>query len=144
MKGAAFIAAVMCACQHEPVDMLMYYDARSNSVMNGLFSLYDYTPIKGYYPLKVWGEMLALGNECEVDCDVPDIWAASAVRDGESVTMISYFTDDEQALSLRFAVEMPDGKIRTILLIDEEHDPEPVERVVPDEGRFWLVMKPNQ
>ena len=57
---------------------------------------------------------------------------------------ISIFADDEQALSLRFAVEMPDGKIRTILLIDEEHDPEPVERVVPDEGRFWLVMKPNQ
>ena len=36
-KGGAYTAAVMCAVQDCPVDMLMYYDARTGTRFNGLF-----------------------------------------------------------------------------------------------------------
>ena len=60
--------------------MLMYYDARINSSMNGLFKFVTLDPLKGYYPIKIWGEMLQADGECETHCDVPDIYAVSAVK----------------------------------------------------------------
>ncbi len=37
LKSATLIAATMTVCQSEPLDMLMFYDARSSSAMNSLF-----------------------------------------------------------------------------------------------------------
>lgn len=142
-KGAAFIAAVMAACQREKLDMLMYYDARINGSMNNMFAHGTLEPLKNYYPIKAWGEMLKMGNECETVCDIPDIYAVSAVKDGEGQTMVAYYTDDDEALPMRFTVEMSDDKLKTIYLLDAERDMEPFEKVVPDGGKFQLAMKPN-
>ncbi len=143
VKGAAFAAAVMCACQHEPVDMLLYYDARTNCPMNGLFSIYDYSTLKSYHVFRAWGEMLALGNECATVCDVPDIYAASAAVGGESITMIAYYTNDDDAVKQTFTAELSDDRMRTVFLLDGEHDLTPVERIAPFEGRFSITMMPN-
>jgi hypothetical protein len=48
-KGAAFTMATMVACQDQPVDKLMYYDARIGTGFNGLFDLYDLSPRPAYY-----------------------------------------------------------------------------------------------
>lgn len=143
MKGAAFTSAVITACQHESVDMLMYYDARANCSMNGLFRRATFEPLKGYYPIKLWGEMLKMGNECETHCDIPDIYAVCATADGESVTMITYYTDDDNALPRTFKVELPGDEMRTVYLLDDTHDMEPYETIAPDNGCFTLTMKPN-
>lgn len=143
MKAHAFIAATMTAFQHENLDMLMYYDARINGSMNSLFAHGTFEPLKGYYPIKIWGEMLQMGNECETLCDVPDIYAASAVADGKAVTMVTYYTDNDNALPRTFTVELPDDELKTIYLLDDTHDMEPCETIAPDGGKFTLKMQPN-
>ena len=143
MKGAAMISAVMAACQREAVDMLMYYDARINSTMNGLFSFGTLEPLKGYHALNAWGELLAAGDECKTECDVPDIYAAAAVKDGKNVTVVTYYTDDEAALPRSFTVELPGDELRTVSLLDESRDMTPYLSIAPDGGRFTLTMQPN-
>ena len=55
MRGAAFSAAVMIACQNDsPVDMAMYYDASVGTVFNGMFDYLSYEPRKGYYPFLIF------------------------------------------------------------------------------------------
>ncbi len=142
IKGAAFLAAAMTECQSAPVEMLMYYDARIGSGMNGMFDDCGYRTRKGYWPIRIWGELLEMGTACRVSCDVPDIRAAAAVKDGTVVTMVSYFTDDDDALPREFRVELPGDVMRTLYLLDETHDLAPVKTVAPD-GGFWLTMQPN-
>ncbi|MGN1345176.1 MAG: glycosyl hydrolase [Eubacteriales bacterium] len=144
MKGAAFTAAVMAAAQDEPVDMLMYYDARLSSGMNCLFDGHTCETRKGYHAVKVWSEMLSMGDECRTTCDVPDIWAVSAVKDGKTQTMAAYYTDDDHAVPRTFKVEMTgEDTLRMIYLLDDEHDLTPYETIAPDNGCFTLTMKPN-
>ena len=51
IKNASFITAVFSVAQKSPVDMLMYYDTRPR-VFNGIFDLYTYERLNGYYPMK--------------------------------------------------------------------------------------------
>ena len=47
MKGAAYVAATMCAVQNSGnLDMLMYYDARQATPWNGMFDFYTQKPLK--------------------------------------------------------------------------------------------------
>lgn len=144
MKGAAFTAAVMAASQKEPVDMLMYYDARLSSGMNCLFDGHTCGVRKGYYAIKTWGEMLGMSDECETVCDIPDIYAASAVKDEKTLTMVVYYTDDDNAVPRTFQVEMTgEDALREVYLLDGEHDLTLYTTIAPDEGHFSLTMQPN-
>ncbi len=143
MKGAAFIAAVMSECQNVPLNMLMYYDARP-CTMNGLFNFYNLKPIKGYYPIKTWGEMLAMGNQCEIT-DIPsDIYATAAIgENGQRLAMITYYTDDDNALDIEFTVELVGEKRVTLYLLDDKHDLKPIKRIECDNGKVTLLVQPN-
>ena len=145
MKGAAFISAVMTACQKEPVDMLMYYDARPCG-MNGLFSMYTYKTLKGYYPVKTWGEMLKMGNECETFCEIPDIYVSAAKDDnGSFLTLLTYYSDNDCALPKTFEIEIngSDSKSYSFSLLDNENDLKEVEILYANDGRITVTMKPN-
>lgn len=63
--GAAFAGAVMLLAQREPVDMLMYYDARPNTSFNGLFSPYLLDPLPTYDVFCLFRDLRALGTEAE-------------------------------------------------------------------------------
>ena len=96
LKGAAFEAAVMCRCQNEPVDMLMYYDARLSTVFNGLFDLYTYAPRKGYWAIYAWSCLAKCGRQ--VACAVSDAGVqaiAAKGDDGGIVVLVSRYTDDD-------------------------------------------------
>ncbi len=144
MKGAAFIAGVMSVCQTAPVDMLMYYDARP-CAMNGLFDFVSFRPLKGYYPVKTWGEMLTLGSACEAVSDIPDIYATAATDGNTRMTMLTYFTDEETAFPKTFQVEITGAGDRelSLYLLDETHDMEKVGLIYPNHGVFTLTMEPN-
>ena len=47
LKGSAFVASTMLMSQYEPLDLLMYYDARTSD-FNGLFS-HRYTQLTALY-----------------------------------------------------------------------------------------------
>ena len=144
MKGAAFAAAVMSACQTEPVDLLMYYDARP-CVMNGLFSFYTYKRLKGYYAISSWGEMLKKGNARRISCSVPNIYAAAAGDENGIMALITYYIDHDEAAAKTFTVKLEgiDDAPRSIYLLDERHDLEKVGEVYPDNGAFTLSLNAN-
>ncbi len=142
MKGGAFIAATMSACQETPLDMLMYYDARPCG-MNGLFQAFTYEPLKGYFPIKTWGEMRALGKRCALSCDVPQIYATAATGEESSMAMITYYTDNDDDVARTFTVQVDIERMYSLYLLDEDNDMVKVEEVYPDEGKFQLTMEPN-
>ncbi len=144
MKGAAFIAGAMTVCQTEPVDMLMYYDARP-CVMNGLFNFYSFKPLKSYYSIKTWGEMLKMGNACEALSDIPDVYAVAASGEENKMTMVTYYTNEEVAYPKTFQVALSGMEDRelSLYLLDENHDMEKVGLVYPHGGLFTLTMEPN-
>ncbi len=142
IKGAAFQAGCMSACQETSLDMLMYYDARP-CAMNGIFHSDSYKPLKGYYPLKVWGEMLRMGTRCAVSCDIPDVYATAARGEDGTVAMITYYTDDDSASDIIFTVSVDDDRKYDLYLLDDTHDMTLSAKVYPCDGNFQLTMKPN-
>ena len=141
IKGAAFMSAVMTMSQREPVDMLMYYDARLNSGMNGIFSTSTYKPIKGYYVVNAWSDLNELGTEIEAKSDVPDIYVVAAENDGNVMAMLTYYTDDDNAVPRTFRVEGLPERLWSVYLLDDEKDMTLDSQIAG--GDFWLTMKPN-
>ena len=69
-KAAAFIASTMIVCQSQPLDWLMFYDARYNTGMNSLFNGTTLWPMKGYYPFYAWSKLVDRGTQ--VACTVTE------------------------------------------------------------------------
>ncbi|MBE6611053.1 MAG: hypothetical protein E7632_01060 [Ruminococcaceae bacterium] len=143
IKGAAFVMGAMSVCQNAPIDMLMYYDARP-SIWNGLFDFYTKLPLKPYYSIKAWGELAELENSCAAACDVPEIYAAAASGEGGKMAIVTYFTNNADAVAKTFTVDAAQiGDAVSLYLLDEAHDMAKVAEIYPDEGKFQLTMQPN-
>lgn len=127
LKGASFVANVMCGCQYEELDMLMYYDARPCG-MCGLFNT-DFVCecLKGYYPFRMFNELYKLKNCVGFSSDNNYIKGCGAISDDENELdiMISYFNDDDNAptekIELNFESFSKNADIQ-IFVLDEEHD----------------------
>ena len=99
IKGAAFTAACMSAAQHNPdIDMLMYYDARPTA-FNGLFDLYTYRTLKGYYPFYIFANLYELGNQMESVSDDEDVYAVCAKKGDNVEIMLTYYAEDDNKYS---------------------------------------------
>ncbi len=128
LKGAAFIAATMLACQREPLDMLMYYDARPCG-MNGLWTQVFYDERKGYYSIYAFNILYKLGRSVAVTTDSENVYIAAAKNDSEAAVMITHFNDDDSAEAKEVKLDLSgfDGKTMEYYLLDDEHDLEKVE-----------------
>ena len=95
LKGSAFIASTMLACQKTKLDHLMYYDASMGSIWNGLFDSETYSPIKGYFGLYAFSRLFKLGNEVKSICDNEDVYTVAAISDDktEGAIVVSYYKD---------------------------------------------------
>ena len=142
MKGAAFTAAVMLIGQENPLDMLMYYDARP-SAFNGMFDFYTDRPLKGYYPFKMFNNLYRKGIEAETDCGVPGLYAATAVDEkGNPSTMIAYFSDDEESAEAKETEIVYDKPVSAdVYILDSEHNAEKIFGFSGTSVR--LTIKPN-
>ena len=114
----------MLMSQYEPVDMLMYYDARP-SAWNCLFSTDMVSDrLKGYYPFYMFNRLYTLGTAVAVSSDDEDLYAAAATGDGQAV-MLTYYNDDDQLPAKTVTVEMkhlPAGAHLEIYLLDEKYN----------------------
>ena len=101
LKGAAFTAAVMSSCQDAPVDMLMYYDARTSSMFNGLFDRVRLYPLKAYYAIYAWSRMKDYGTQ--VKATVPDgkgLYATAVKgKDGKVALFLARYSSDNNVTS---------------------------------------------
>lgn len=124
MKGAAFTMAVMSLAQQSPIDMLMYYDTLPN-IWNGAFDFYTLRPLKGYYPLKWYGDFYDLDAEIRAENSFDNIYTLCGVSDEGKITCIlTYFDDDDTAGDREIALDFGRDGEYDIYLLDEEHDSE--------------------
>ena len=95
-KGGAFAAAGMIACQYAPVDMLMYYDAKPDAHLNGMFDKTTLRPLPAYYAIYAWGRFAKCTRAVKVRSDTPDIFVAAARGDGgKRALFLARYADDE-------------------------------------------------
>ena len=86
----------MASGQASKLDMMMYYDARP-CTWNGMFDTTFLTPLKGFYPFKMYGEMYRMGTQIETTSDDERVFAVGAFGDDAAAAMITYFDDDDNA-----------------------------------------------
>ena len=117
-KGAAFYSAVMNAAQRKDVDMLMYYDARPMTVMNGMFDQF-LRARPGYYSIAAFGELLKLG-ECVYSTDEENVYVCAAKGKEGKEAIVSYFSDDDDSApkSVGFELSGADGEAEIYYLGD--------------------------
>ena len=128
LKGASFIAGCMCVGQSSDLDMLMYYDARP-CAMNGMFDTDFLTPLKGYYPFKMFGELYRMGEAVEPQYEETPIYCVAAKGDGKYAIMLTNFAEDDASPSQTVTLKLsgiPENAKAEIVLLDNEHDAEVV------------------
>ncbi len=131
IKGASFTSAVMCGCQYQPLDMLMYYDARP-CAMNGLFNTdLCCEKLKGYYPFLMFGTLYKLGTAVQVERELNrGIFLSAAKDDTTSAVMLTHFCNDDtaQAQQVKVVLEgVAEGATAEIYLLDDTHDMQLIE-----------------
>ena len=128
VKGAAFSAAAMCACQYSSVDMLMYYDARPNEFWNGMF---DDTVVgrvlKGYYPFPMFHALYALGTCVEAKSEQVGSYLCAAKNDTQAAVLVTHFNDDDNTAPQSFSIDLTgfggeNGTEVEFYLLDETHN----------------------
>lgn len=144
IKGAAFVSAVMATGQNNPLDMLMYYDARPTT-LNCLFDLYTYEKLKGYYPFWMFSKLYKLGTHVTTEIDHDDIYAVAAKGEDGSGVMITYFTNDTDAKfqDVDLTIDGVQAHEYKILLLDDKHDGEEVGVLAIKDGQAKLTIAPN-
>lgn len=145
-KGAAYVAAVMLACQNSPLDHLMYYDARPCS-FNGLFDRDTMDLLKPGYAMIMFNKLYALGSAAAATSSSEQIFACAAADGGKAAVMASYYGDDDAALTeLPLRIEMKGltsaGGVRAeYWLLDETHDFERVSEETFYGAEFAHILK---
>lgn len=161
LKSAALTAGVMCACQNRPIDMLMYYDARLGTRMNGLFDNLTYEPLKGYYPFYAWAKLLDLGTQVKADveyaevksyafkdaCNDLNVTAAISKNGKHGGALIARFNDDNNVVYKRpvKVTLAKDAKFRKVTchLTDSARIYTEVPVEIADDGSFTILLDPN-
>lgn len=145
LKGAAFTAAVMNACQQVPVDMLMYYDARPGTVFDGLFDYYLLTPKAGYYAFYAWSKLVDYGQQVEAANDYKDIYVTATARDGKTRVMLArYNEDNNQTANERVTVRLASGGItQAISYVTDTYRMYTEVPVDVTDGKLEIDMQPN-
>lgn len=132
IKGAAFVAAVMCACQNEPLDMLMYYDLRPNTIWCGPWSplLYEIRPT--YWSLYYWAELADYGTQVASSCETGNIYTCAALsEDGSKIRLLiaRYHVEDNHNSSREITLGLPAGwqvsGLRVTDSLGDDRRPEP-------------------
>ena len=128
LKGASFITAVMSVCQDSPLDMLMYYDARPCG-MNGLFNTDFLTPLKGYYSIKMFGDLYRMGTFVRPEYTEDPIYCIAAKSEQGAGLMITNYAEDDLSPAETVEIDLRgvEGRSATLYLLDETHDMEAVE-----------------
>lgn len=145
LKGASFVAGTIARSQYEPLDFLMYYDARP-CAMNGLFSTDIVSDkLKGYYPFLYFGELYRLGTAVPVACDDARIYAAAARSEEALSLMLTHYEDADAAETVKAEISFSSlpfsGPFEvTCRVLDEAHDDTPLFSQRFDEKKVALTL----
>jgi hypothetical protein len=145
MKGAAFTSAVMCQLQNNPdVDMLMYYDARPTA-FNGLWDMYTYSELKGYYAFYTFANLYDLGTQVAHTSDDETVYVVAARNGNKAGAVVTYYTenDNENSKTVEINVEGVDMSNAKIYRVDENDMYSPYRRTSFVDGKLTIRMERN-
>lgn len=139
LKGASFVAGVMCVSQASPLDMLMYYDARP-CAMNGMFDSNTFEPLKPYYPFYIFSDLKEMGSYVKPYGNAKNIYSCGAKGDKSSGIMLTYFSDNDDGywkdepiaekskeITLNIVNPYPGKKVKvTLSVTDNEYNNAPI------------------
>ena len=135
----------MCLGQAEPLDMLMYYDARPCG-MNGMFKTDIVCErLKGYYPFYMFGQLYHLGRSAAVAVEDENNYAVAATGDSEAAVMLTRYNDDDSTPADTVSVDLcgfgaDSGTEIEIFILDEERDLEPTFKATYYGDRFKIDL----
>lgn len=125
IKGAAFSMACLSVAQSsEYIDKMMYYDSQPTE-WNGIFDLYTFERIKGFYPF-YWYSMLC-ETKCEIEATnvIDNIYSACGVNDnGKILAVVTYYSDNDDLENQIISLDLGKESKYEIYLLDDEHDGE--------------------
>ncbi len=96
IKGAAFTAGCMCVAQDSPLDMIMYYEGRP-CAWCGLFDTDFFTPLKGYYPFLMFGNLYRMGRYVKPIYQENPVYACAAAGEKTAGAMICHYREEDEA-----------------------------------------------
>ncbi len=125
LKGASFIAGTMAVGQASCLDMMMYYDARPTT-WNGMFDTDFLTPLKGYYPFDMYGQLYRMGENVLAVSDDSTVYVTAAKGAEALGFMATYYDDNECAQAKDVTVTLsgiPAGYTHAeYYILDNDHD----------------------
>ena len=144
LKGASFVAGAMCVSQALALDMLMYYDARPGTGMNGIFKANE--PLKSYYDYIIFRDLLHLGTYVPTPYMDDKVYTCCATDEESYAMMLTYFDPDDnaEARALSLEVKKPEGAYKVeYYLTDDEKDHELVreEYFTADTFKTYLTIE---
>ena len=148
IKGAAFTLATMCACQATPVDMLMYYDARPNTVWNGMFDMtqIEHSTLTGYYPFPMFNVLYRMGDEVESVTDDANVYVCAARGENGASVVLTHYNDDDATETKAVTVNLKGLGSRTeaeIYLLDDDHRLTLTQKLTFTGDLAWEIEVPN-
>ena len=145
IKGAAFVAACMCAAQANPtINMLMYYDARPTA-MNGMWNFYTFRPLKGYYPFLIYSRLYDLKNSVYYETSDPDIYASAATNGEKSGAMIVYYAEDDSKKGKKVTINLKGANLNSakIYVVDANNTMAECLTASVNNGQLSIWMERN-
>ena len=108
VNDCAAVAANMLAMQNSSLDMLMYYDAKTDSAYCGLYNpLYARLPVEKekrvfgvYYVFAAFNELYKLKNQVKTECNGKDIYAVAAFDGDNGAAMITNVSDIKKKVKI--------------------------------------------
>ena len=146
MKGAAFVAATMSALQDAPVDMLMYYDFRSNSNYCGFYDYQTQEHKPVYYAFYAWSKLEGSQCVCSVEGGAGDIYAVASVKDGKTTLLLTRYDGDNNACNLaRVNVSLCGRSLGRVFchLTDSEHIYTEIPLFPDEDGKLSIELWNN-
>ena len=145
MKGAAFTSAVMAAMQNNPdVDMLMYYDARPTG-FNGIWDMYTYEELKGYYAFYAFANLYELGTQVQNLSDDENVYVVAAKNGEKAGAVVTYYAenDNENSKIVEINVNGWDMSRAKIYRVDANDSYTPYHNAAFQDGKLEIRMERN-
>ena len=119
--AACYVGSVLCALQHSPVDLAMYYDAQPRQEYGCLFRQGTTTPSKAYYPMKAFGALYRLGYEAVSSCEDKRVYLCAASNGRDVAALLCNNAKDDVELSVTVD-GLESGEKVECYLLDEARD----------------------
>jgi hypothetical protein len=122
----------------------MYYDARPTA-FNGLFSMYTYRPLKGYYAFYHFADLYELKNQYKSETDDDDVYAVCAKDGDKEAIMLTYYSENDNKGAKFIDIEADgfDFANAKILVTDENSTMSPLVRATASLGKLTIRLERN-